>query len=98
MNRQMKRMMQRQGQVGRDGEPVRREPPVRTAPRPADKRVKAGEFLRQVRAELRKVAWPTRAEVIHYSIIVLVAVVVLTGLIFGLDSLFGRAVIWLLKT
>ena len=98
MNRQMKRMMQRQGQVGRDGEPVRRDPPVRTAPRPADKRVKAGEFLRQVRAELRKVAWPTRAEVIHYSIIVLVAVVLLTGLIFGLDSLFGRAVIWLLKT
>ena len=98
MNRQMKRMMQRQGQVGRDGEPVRREPPVRPAPRPADKRIKAGEFLRQVRAELRKVAWPNRAEVIHYSAIVLVAVVLLTGLIFGLDFVFGRAVIWLLKT
>jgi preprotein translocase subunit SecE len=94
----MKRMMQRQGQVGRDGEPVRREPPVRTAPRPADKRVKAGEFLRQVRAELRKVAWPTRQEVIHYSTIVLLAVLVLTGLIFGLDFVFGKAVIWLLKT
>ena len=98
MNRQMKRMMQRQGQVGRDGEPVRREPPVRTAPRPADKRIKAGEYLRQVRAELRKVAWPTRQEVIHYSLIVLLAVLVLTGLIFGLDFFFGKAVIWLLKT
>jgi preprotein translocase subunit SecE len=94
----MKRMMQRQGQVGRDGEPVRREPPVRTAPRPADKRIKAGEYLRQVRAELRKVAWPTRQEVVHYSIIVLLAVLVLTGLIFGLDFVFGKAVIWLLKT
>jgi preprotein translocase subunit SecE len=98
VNRQMKRMMQRQGQVGRDGEPVRREPPVRTAPRPADKRIKAGEYLRQVRAELRKVAWPTRQEVIHYSLIVLIAVLVLTGLIFGLDFVFGKAVIWLLKT
>ena len=94
----MKRMMQRQGQVGRDGEPVRREPPVRTAPRPADKRIKAGEYLRQVRAELRKVAWPTRKEVIHYSTIVLVALLLLTGRIFGLDFSFGKAVIWLLKT
>jgi preprotein translocase subunit SecE len=94
----MKRMMQRQGQVDREGSPVRREPPVRTAPRPADKRVKTREFLRQVRAELRKVAWPTRQEVIHYSVIVLVALLILTGLIFGLDTVFGKAVIWLFKT
>jgi preprotein translocase subunit SecE len=94
----MKRMMQRQGQVGRDGEPVRREPPVRTAPRPADKRIKAGEYLRQVRAELRKVAWPTRKEVVHYSTIVLVALLLLTVLIFGLDFVFGKGVIWLFKT
>ncbi len=94
----MKRMMQRQGQVGRDGEPVRREPPVRTAPRPADKRIKAGEYLRQVRAELRKVAWPTRKEVIHYSTIVLVALLLLTALIFGLDLALGKGVIWLFKT
>ena len=98
MNRQMKRMMQRQGQVDREGSPVRREPTTRTAPRPADKRVKAGEYVRQVRAELRKVAWPTRKEVIHYSTIVLVALLILTALIFGLDTGFGKAVIWLFKT
>ena len=95
MNRQMKRMMQRQGQVDREGTPVRREPTTRTAPRPADKRVKAGEYVRQVRAELRKVAWPTRKEVIHYSTIVLIALVFLTALIFGLDLAFGKGVIWL---
>jgi preprotein translocase subunit SecE len=93
----MKRMMQRQGQVGRDGEPVRREPPVRTAPRPAEKRIKVSEYLRQVRAELRKVAWPTRKEVIHYSTIVLVALLILTALIFGLDFAFGKGVIWLFE-
>ncbi len=97
MNRQMKRLMQRQGQIGRDGAPVRREPSTRTAPRPAEKRVKAREYLRQVRAELRKVAWPTRKEVIHYSSIVLVALVLLTGLIFALDFGFGKAVIWLFE-
>ena len=97
MNRQMKRMMQRQGQVDREGQPVRREPPGRAAPRPPEKRVKAGEYLRQVRAELRKVAWPNRREVFHYSRIVLVALILLTALIFGLDLLFGKGVIWLFE-
>ena len=51
-----------------------------------------------MRAELRKVAWPTRAEVINYSIIVLVALLVLMALIFGLDYVFGKAVFFLFKT
>ena len=98
MNRQMKRMMQRQGQVDREGQPVRREPPTRAAQRQTKERVKAGEFVRQVRAELRKVAWPTRREVIHYSTIVLIALLLLTALIFALDLVFGKGVIWLFET
>ncbi len=96
MNRQMKRMMQRQGQLAPDGTPARREP-TRPAARPPKERIGAAEYFRQVRAELRKVAWPTRGEVIHYSIIVLVALLVLTALIFGLDFLFGRIVIFLFQ-
>ena len=45
-----------------------------------------------MRGELRKVAWPTRAEVINYSIIVLVAVVILTAYIASLDFVFGEAI------
>ena len=99
MNREMKRMMQRQGQVDADGTPTRREPPARpAAARAATKeRVGPSEYARQVRGELRKVAWPTRAEVINYSIVVLVALVLLTILIFGLDWAFGKAVIFLFK-
>ena len=93
----MKRMMQRQGQVDADGSPMRKETQSRPAPRPAKERVGAVEFTRQVRAELRKVAWPTRAEVVNYSIVVFVALVFLTGIIFGLDYLFGKAVIYLFK-
>lgn len=97
MNREMKRMMQRQGQVDADGAPTRREP-TRPAARTATKeRVGAGEYARQVRAELRKVAWPTRAEVINYSIVVFVALILLTSIIFGLDYLFGKAVIFLFR-
>ena len=47
------------------------------------------EFVREVRAELKKVSWPNRAEVIRYSVIVLVALAVFTGLVFVLDIAFG---------
>ena len=43
-------------------------------------------------------AWPTRAEVINYSIIVLITLVVLTAFIFGLDYVFGKAVFFLFDT
>jgi preprotein translocase subunit SecE len=43
------------------------------------------------------VAWPTRDEVVNYSIVVLVTVVLLTALIFGLDYIFGEFVLKLLK-
>jgi len=92
----MKRMMQRQGQLDPDGTPARREAP-RPAARPPKERVGAAEYVRQVRAELRKVAWPTRGEVVNYSIVVLVALLVLTALIFVLDLAFGKIVIFLFE-
>ena len=96
MNRQMKRMMQKQGQLAPDGSPARREP-TKPTPRPPKERVGAAEYLRQVRAELRKVAWPTRAEVINYSFIVLIALIFLTALIFVFDYAFGKFVIFLFQ-
>lgn len=96
MNRETKRMMQRQGQLAPDGTAARREAP-RPQARPAKERIGAAEYVRQVRAELRKVAWPTRSEVINYSIIVLLALLFLTALIFALDYAFGKAVIFLFQ-
>ncbi len=87
-------MMQRQGQVRPDGTPAPRTAP-RPATRPAGQRLKAGEYVHEVRAELRKVAWPTREELINYSIVTLLAVVFLTALIFGLDYVFAKAVLFL---
>ena len=94
MNRQQKRMMQKQGQLGADGAPAARKRTAPQAPRPAAKEERTGpiQFLREVRGELRKVAWPTRPEVINYSIIVLFTVVVLTAYIATLDLAFGEAV------
>ena len=94
MNRETKRMLQRQGQLGEDGAPKaqkRQQPTV--SPKEREKRTKPAEFLREVRAELRKVAWPTRAEVTNYSIIVFVAVVILTVFVGFLDFGFGQFVL-----
>ena len=95
MNRETKRMLQRQGQLDADGEvkaQKRRQPP---APRPEarEKRTPPRQFVKEVRGELRKVAWPTRTEIVNYSIIVLFAVVILTALIAGLDTVFGEFVL-----
>lgn len=97
MNRQTKRMLQRQGELGPDGEPARAKPKqtTRTAPAPKKERTSPGTYLREVRGELRKVQWPTRDEVIRYSGIVLVTLIVLTSLIFGLDLLFAEGVFFL---
>jgi preprotein translocase subunit SecE len=92
MNRQTKRQLQRQGQLGADGAPAARKRPAPQAPRPSEERTSPAQFLREVRGELRKVAWPTRSEVINYSIIVLFTVVILTTYIALLDTAFGEAI------
>ena len=91
MNRQMKRAQRRQGTS------VERARSAATSRRPseADKRKKTGvrQFLKEVRQELKKVLWPTRKELITYTIVVLVTVVVLTTYVFGLDVVFSRFVL-----
>jgi preprotein translocase subunit SecE len=95
MNRETKRMLQRQGQLGADGAPTRTKPQPRPAPRPVKERTTPRQYLREVRGELRKVAWPTKEEVARYSVIVLITVVVLTTFIFLLDYAFAKGVFFL---
>jgi preprotein translocase subunit SecE len=52
-------------------------------------------FIRQVLNELRKVVTPTRKELISYTAVVLVFVVIMMGLVAGLDFGFGYLVAWL---
>jgi preprotein translocase subunit SecE len=91
MNRQAKRMMQKQKATGQDRMEAMRQRQRAVAEK--RKRTPPVQFLREVRAELRKVAWPTRTELLSYTVVVLVAVVVLTSLVFGLDLSFSKAVL-----
>ena len=95
MNRETKRMLQRQGQLGPDGEATRTPRPAPQGRPPQKERTTPTQYLREVRAELRKVAWPTRDEVIRYSAIVLVTLILVTTFIFGLDFAFAKFVILL---
>ena len=73
LNREQKRMLKRQGALNEKGQPTR----AAAAPRPRrEPRTTPAQYLREVRDEMRKVAWPTRAEVVRYSIIVTVCVIV----------------------
>ncbi|WP_291051159.1 preprotein translocase subunit SecE [Herbiconiux sp.] len=46
-------------------------------------------FIRQVFTELKKVVTPTRRELISYTLVVLVFVVIMMAIVVGLDQLFG---------
>jgi preprotein translocase subunit SecE len=90
LNREQKRMLQRQGELGPDGEPVR----TRRAPQQQRKeRTGPTQFAKEVRSELRKVAWPTKSETINYSVITLITLVVFTLFIFGVDWVFSEFVL-----
>jgi preprotein translocase subunit SecE len=90
MNREQKRAAQRAGQVNADGSQVSVKDRRAPAQRLKSERTRPAQFVREVRAELKKVSWPTREEVMRYSIIVLVALVVFTAFVFGIDFVFER--------
>ncbi|MGG1909516.1 preprotein translocase subunit SecE [Microbacterium sp. NRRL B-14842] len=46
-------------------------------------------FIRQVIAELRKVVTPTRKELFKFTGVVLVFVLIVMGIVYGLDYVFG---------
>ncbi|MFI5780405.1 preprotein translocase subunit SecE [Nocardia sp. NPDC051570] len=53
------------------------------------------KFLREVVAELRKVIWPNRKQMVTYTSVVLVFVVFMVAFIYGLDLAFVKGVDWL---
>ena len=51
-------------------------------------------YFRQVVAELRKVIWPSRDELRHYTAVVVVFVLVMIAMLAVLDYAFGRLMFW----
>lgn len=95
MNRRTRRHLQRQGEMAADGTPVANRDRRQAAPAQKEEHRRAGprQFLHEVRSELGKVNWPTRAEVVNYSIVVFITIVLLTAIIAGLDYVLGETVL-----
>jgi preprotein translocase subunit SecE len=91
VNRQTKRLMAKQG-ADRPRAPERRPQPAQS---PVRERTTPRQYLTEVRAELKKVSWPTKKEVVNSTFVVLIAVVVMTTLIFGFDYLSSNFVLFL---
>ncbi|MDH6578387.1 preprotein translocase subunit SecE [Kitasatospora sp. MAP5-34] len=56
---------------------------------------RAALFYRQIIAELRKVVWPTRNELLQYTSVVVVFVVVVMAVVASLDFGFSKLALWI---
>ncbi len=95
MNREQRRYLQKQGQLDAEGNPIATQRDPR--PQPKGESVGLRQYTSEVKTELRRVQWPTKNEVINYTMVVIVTLIVMTAFIAGADLLFGRGVIKLLE-
>jgi preprotein translocase subunit SecE len=86
--------------VGRGGTAVRERTANADSPK-AKKDVRStgffgriGNFFREVVSELRKVIWPTRKELLTYTSVVIVFLLIMTAIVVGLDYAFAKGVLW----
>jgi preprotein translocase subunit SecE len=82
---------------GSEGKPVRRERGL-SGPQAGPGRIV--QFLRDVRAEMKRVSWPTLTEVKNTTIITLIAVIFFAVYLFLIDQGLSRLILgldWLIE-
>lgn len=92
MSRRMRRELKRSSLAQK--KPFR---PEKKAPPPAKRRISPVKFLREVRVELSRVNWPTRAELLSSTLVVIVTVLIITAIIYLFDIVFSNIVSLLAK-
>jgi preprotein translocase subunit SecE len=103
MNREMRRMqereerLQKKGDTGRD-KTARRAAAMQSKVPTAERKpiwVRLRDYLHEVRQELRKVTWPTREQMIAFTTVTVITSTVLTGVIFALDIAMKELIFFL---
>lgn len=71
---------------------------VATAERPDEDKPGngVGSFVPEVVSEMKKVVWPTGKEMLQYTLVTFMFLIVLTALVWGVDTLMGLGVEWVL--
>jgi len=90
VNRELRRLQAKEEQRARE----RRQ---RAQPRRKRQRVGLRQFLSEVRTELRRVAWPSRREVVTFTVVTLITAGFVTLYTFGLDVGFKEGILRLLE-
>ena len=89
MNRQMRRLQAK--------EEARQKKQQQAQPTKKKERTGIRQFFHEVRAELKKVTWPSLEELQTYTIVVFGVSTALTLYIFALDWMFTRGVLFFLE-
>jgi preprotein translocase subunit SecE len=97
MNREQRRLLQKQGHLDAEGNPISGRSREEARAPARGERVSPAQYLREVNTELRRVNWPTRQEVINYSFVTLLTLLLFTVLVSGFDFVFGEGIIQILK-
>ena len=58
---------------------------------------RAGEFLQEVRNEMKRVTWPSQREVYATTIVVIVTSVVFGLYLWSVDQVLDRGVLWIFQ-
>ncbi len=95
MNREQRRAVARQQRQNQSVERKKKTSAPKKDKAPFFKRVVS--FFREVRIELQRVSWPTREQMVAFTIVTIITTAVLTAYIFGIDTGFRTAVFKLLE-
>jgi preprotein translocase subunit SecE len=107
MNREMRRLQEaeerrrKKQEASGPSRAERRAAALQARPQGAERKSiprRIGDYLHEVRVELRKVTWPTRDQMIVFTSVTLITTIVLTGVVFGLDVVAKQFVLWLVES
>ena len=97
MNREMRRLQKKEEERARRR---RQQGPRSRQRRPGEEKpslaARLKKYFREVRQELKKVAWPTGQQTMTFTVVVLVVTLVVTALTFGFDFTMKKAVLTVL--
>lgn len=58
---------------------------------------RAWHFLKEVRAELKRVSWPTREQMVAFTAVTMITTVALTAFVFAIDIGFKEGLLYILE-
>ena len=96
MNREMRRMAEREERRNKQQKGDRRRSPITGSPGgdgSVGRWARLVQFLREVRVELSRVNWPNRRQMIAFTTVTVITTSVLTGYVFLVDLALSRSVL-----